>query len=124
MKPQARGAIAHRSAIQDWRGDAERVIRAACDDAQARLGYGPTPHFPDAGDFRFAAEVDDVSVDDAKGLALLVSSRLPHLWFIFGRLFLKGGRFYRRERGVKLNLVPATNVHLTRPVRAALRGML
>ena len=124
MKPQARGAIAHRSALQQWRGDAERVIRAACHDAQARLGYAPTLHFPESGDFRFAAEVEDASLDDAKGLAMLVSSRLPDLWFVFGRLFLKGGRFYRRERGVKLSLVPATNVHLTRPVRAALRGLL
>jgi len=82
MKPQARGAIAHRSARQEWRGDAERVILAACGDARERLGYAPTLHFPDSGDFRFAAEVEDASLDDAKGLALLVSSRLPDLWFV------------------------------------------
>lgn len=126
MKPQARGRIAHHPALQDWRpADAERVIRAACRDARDRLGYEPAVHFPTSGgDFVFAAEVDDAALDDAKGFALLVSTRLPQLWFVFGRLFLKAGRFYRRERGVKLNLVPATNVHLTRPVRAALRGLL
>ena len=124
MKPQTRGAIAHRSALQAWPADAEHAIRSACRDAKARLGYGPSLHFPSSGDYLFATEVADVSLDDAKGLALLVSSRLPSLWFVFGRLFLKGGRFFRRQYGVKLNLVPATNVHLTRAVRAALRDVL
>jgi hypothetical protein len=124
MKPQARGAIDHRAATQAWPAGAEAVVRAACHDARARLGYGPPLHFPREGDYAFAAEVDAASLEDAKGFALLVSTRLPHAWFVFGRLFLKAGRFYRRERGVKLNLVPATNVHLTRPVRAALRDLL
>ena len=57
-------------------------------------------------------------------LALVLSQRLPDLWFVLDRLFVKAGRFYRRERGVKLNLVPATNVHLTRAVRGALRDLL
>jgi hypothetical protein len=124
MKPQARGPIAHRPAAQAWSDASERAVREACADAQARLGYGPPLHFPRAGDFAFVAEVDGASLDDAKGFALLVSTRLPQLWFVFGRLFLRGGRFHRRERGVKLNLVPATNVHLTRGVRGALRELL
>lgn len=124
MKPQAGGAIAHRPAVQHWTDGAEQVVRAACRDALDRLGYGPPLHFPRSGDYSFAAEVDGASLDDAKGFALLVSTRLPALWFVFGRLFLKGGRFYRRERGVKLNLVPANDVHLTRAVRAALRDLL
>lgn len=124
MKPQARGPIAHRPATQAWSDAAERAARQACADARARLGYGPPLHFPRAGDFAFAAEVDAASLDDGKGFALLVSTRLPQLWFVFGRLFVRGGRFYRRERGVKLNLVPAANVHLTRAVRGALRDLL
>jgi len=39
-----------------------------------------------------------------------------------GRVFVRDGRFFRRERGYRLNLVEATNVHLPRAVRAALRG--
>lgn len=124
MKPPARGAIAHRPALQDWPAGAVPAIRLACRDARERLGYDPPLHFPAAGDYAFAAEVDDASLDDARGFALLVSTRLPGLWFVLGRLFLKGGRFYRRARGVKLNLVPATDVHLTRTVRAALRDLL
>ena len=125
MKPQTRGAIAHRPALQEWPAGADRAVRDACEAVRERLGYGPPPvHFPREGDYAFAAEVDGADLDAAKGLALLVSSRLPELWFVFGRLYLRGGRFFRRERGVKLNLVPAADVHLTRAVRAALRDLL
>jgi hypothetical protein len=126
MKPQTRGAIENRAATQRWPGGAaEAAIRSACREVRARLGYGPPLHFPASGDYWFAAEVSAAGAfEEAKGFALVVSARLPELWFVFGRLFLRGGRFYRRARGFKLNLVPASNVHLTRPVRAALRDLL
>jgi len=51
--------------------------------------------------------------------ALLLSQVFPGVWVVIHRLFVRDGRFYRRERGVKLTLRPASNVHLTRPLRAA-----
>jgi hypothetical protein len=81
-------------------------------------------HRPEGGDFLFAIEVPPNELPEAKGLALVLSEALPGLWLVFGRIFLRDGHFYRRERGFKLNLVPASNVHLSRPVRAALSGVL
>ena len=100
MKPQLRRVIQHKAAEQSWPGaNAETLIRAAWSDVRGRLGYGPPLHFPASGDYWFAAEVPDRVAEEGKGLALVVSVRLPHLWFVFGRLFIKGGRFYRRQRG-------------------------
>jgi hypothetical protein len=125
MKPQVRAKIVNRHATQAWAGPrAEAVIRAACRDVRERLGYGPPLHFPQAGDYHFAATVEGGAVEEAKGFALVVSTRLPELWFVLGELFVKAGAFHRRERGIKLNLVEATNVHLTRPIRSALRGLI
>ena len=56
----------------------------------------------------------------ATAFAVVLSQALPEQWLVFGRLYLRGGKFHRRERGFKLNLVPATNVHLPREVRAAI----
>src|SRR4051812_40692242 len=58
MKPQTRGAIAHKPAAQRWPGAAaESAIRAACRDVRVRVGYGPPLHFPRSGDYWFAAEI-------------------------------------------------------------------
>jgi hypothetical protein len=61
---------------------------------------------------------------DVLAFPLVLSRRLPDLWFTLDRLFVHAGVFYRRQFGYKLNLVPATNVHLPRATRAALRGAL
>ncbi len=124
MKPQLRGAIENRPAGQVWSVTAEKVLRSVCCDVRGRLRYEPPLHFPKSGDYFFVTDVENASVEEAKGFARVVSKRLPGLWFVFGRLFIKAGVFYRRERGIKLNLVVATNVHLTRPMRAALRDLL
>jgi hypothetical protein len=124
MKPQARGAIQHRKATQAWPASAEALVRTTCHAVRERVGYGPQLHFPDGGDFHFVAELDGRELDAAKGFAAVVSSRLPTQWFVFGRLFLRKGHFFRRQFGYKLNLVPASNVHLSRGVRAALRPLL
>ena len=124
MKPQTRNRIEHAPAMQPWKPAAAAVIRTACRDVKSRIDYGPALHFPDAGDYAFATEVAEQAVEEAKGLALVISTRLPELWFTFGRLFVRGGEFYRRERGIKLNLIIASNVHLTKPIRAALRDLL
>jgi hypothetical protein len=124
MKPQTRNRIEHAPALQSWKPAAEAVIRSACREVKSRIGYGPALHFPDSGDYAFAAEVGSAAIEEAKGLALVISTRFPELWFVFGRLLIRGGEFYRRERGIKLNLIVASNVHLTRPIRAALRDLL
>ena len=66
-------------------------------------------------------EVAAADLLKAHALSVVVSSRLPDLWFVLGRLYVKGGAFFRRERGWKLNLVRANNVHLPRPMRDAIR---
>jgi hypothetical protein len=124
MKPQTRGAIAHREAAQPWNASAPRAIEAAARDARERIGFDAEIHFPSGGDYWFACEIERAACEEAKGFAVLASMRLPELWFVLGRVFVKAGRFYRRARGFKLHLVPATNVHLTRPIRAALRELL
>ena len=125
MKPQMRGAIENKPAAQVWPAGAETLVRSACRGVRDRLGYEPGAlHFPRAGDYHFVAELIEQNVDAAKGLAVAVSTRLPGQWFVFGRLFLRKGQFFRRQHGYKLKLVPARNVHLTRGVRAALRDLL
>jgi hypothetical protein len=124
MKPQTRGAIAHRKAMQPWGTSAVRAIERSSRDANERIGFDAELHFPADGDYLFACEIDRAACEEAKGFVLLASARLPELWFVIGRVFVKGGRFYRRARGFKLHLVPASNVHLTRPIRAALRDLL
>jgi hypothetical protein len=63
-------------------------------------------------------------LDEAKALAMLLSRRLPNLWLVLGRLFVRDGKFYRREFGYKLNLVQAHDVHLRQDIRAAMRRLL
>ena len=124
MKPKAfnKGRIQHRPSNQRWPAGAADVVEAACRLARERLEYDPRPHFPREGDFHMVVEVADADLLKAHALAVVVSSRLPRLWFVLGRLYLKGGTFFRRERGWKLNLVRASNVHLPRPMRQAIRA--
>ncbi len=124
MKPQAhtKGSIRHRPAEQPWPADAAGHVAAACGVIRERLGVDFAPALPPAGDYWMLAEVPEHLMEEAKALAVVLSSRLPDHWFVLDRLFVHAGRFYRRERGYKLNLVEASNVHLTRAIRAAIRG--
>jgi hypothetical protein len=121
MKPkeQEKGAIRHRPAHQPWPDDAARRVEGACRVARDRLGFDPRPHLPPSGDYFLVLSVPREELHRATAFAVLLSHALPRQWLVFGRLYLKDGAFYRRERGFKLNLVPATNVHLTREMRAA-----
>ena len=124
MKPKAinKGTIQHRPSDQPWPAGAADVVEAACRLARERLRYDPRPHFPREGDFHMIVEVPDADLLKAYAFAVLVSSRLPDLWLVLDKLYVKGGEFFRRERGWKLNLVRANDVHLPRPMRQAIRG--
>src|SRR4051812_29694889 len=77
MKPQTRGAIAHKPAGQAWEGArAEAAIRAICREVRDRVGYGPPLHFPASGDYWFAAEISSEIIEESKGFALVLSTRL------------------------------------------------
>ncbi len=90
--------------------------------ASDRLGYDPRPHVETAGDYFLAMTVSHADLPFAMAFAVLLSQAFPGLWFILGRLYVKDGQFFRRERGFKLNLVRATNVHLSREMRRAMGG--
>ena len=124
IKPQLKGAILHQAAEQKLPPDASQRVRRMVDAVTEKIGYLPVVHWPPAGDYLFAVEVTPNELPEAKGLALVLSIGLPGVWLVFGRIFLRDGKFFRRERGFKLNLVPAPNVHLSRPIRAALSGVL
>jgi hypothetical protein len=126
MKPKehTKGAIRHRPAEQPLPNSARAVTTDTLALVRDRLDFHLDVDFPDAGDYWLIAQVPADHLEEAKALAVLLSQRLPGLWFVFDRLFVKAGTFHRRERGYKLNLVEATNVHLTRAIWSALRTEL
>lgn len=128
MKPKlhTRAAMEHQRAerAQRWDAAADDALAAAVQIVRDRLHLSVEPHRPAAGEYHFLIEFPPDQAPEFRALALLLSRRLGDLWFTLDRLFVRGGVFYRRQYGYKLNLVPATNVHLPRPIRAALRGEL
>jgi hypothetical protein len=126
MKPHdwTRGAIEHRRPEQPWPAHAATAVEASRQDLGRALGFDPPVHLPAAGDFHLVAEVDEAHLDAARAFGVVLSRRLPGVWLTLDRLFIRDGRFFRRERGFKFNLVEATNVHLSREVRAKLRAIV
>ena len=125
IKPRPeRAALLKAEPQQAWPARAQGALAEVVRITEERLGYAPQVHTDAAGDYHFIAEVADVDVPLARAAAVLLSRRLPATWFVVGRIFVRDGRFFRRERGYKLNLVEATNVHLPREVRGALRGVI
>lgn len=124
IKPRPeRAALLKAEPRQAWPAKARDALADVRRIVSERLGYELALHTGAAGDYHFVAEVRDVDVPLARAAALILSRRLPGTWFVVGRLFVRDGRFFRRERGYKLNLVEATNVHLPRAVRGALKGI-
>jgi hypothetical protein len=123
-KPQTRGVVEHREGNQVWTAEASATLDDVLAVVGERLGLTAELHRPEAGEYHFLIEYTPAQADDVRALALLLSRRLPELWFVLDRLFVYGGVFHRRQYGYKLNLVPASNVHLPRATRAALRGLL
>jgi hypothetical protein len=126
MKPHdwTRGAIEHRAPLQVLPAGAGAVVTHVRDAVARRLGVEPPVYFPEAGDFLFVAEFSESETDAARALAVALSRKLAGVWLTVDRLFVRDGRFFRRERGFKLNLVEATNVHLKRDVRARLKDLV
>lgn len=131
MKPHdwTRGALEHRSGEQHWPTAAAPIVEGITRDVAERLSVNPPPrvHFPAQGEAWTVIEVTEPAGGEAllRGLAAVLSKRLPGLWFTADRLYARDGRFFRRKRDgtYKLRLVPAASVHLPRPVRAAIRGL-
>jgi hypothetical protein len=121
MKPQLRGAIEHRRAEQEIPEDARHQIEAYCGSFNHALHVDINPHFPRTGDHWMLINLAGVSRELSRTLAVGISKQLPGVWFVLDRLFILDGRFYRRIQGYKLQLGPASDVHLPRELRAMLR---
>ncbi len=76
------------------------------------------------GEFFLVGQVPDGQDDVGRAVAVALSRAVPDHWWVLGRLFLLDGRFHRRRRGYRLELVHAADVHLPRDVRAKLRGLV
>jgi hypothetical protein len=123
-KPHTRGAVEHRQGEQAWPVDADRVLDDVLNILRERIDTSVVIHRPPAGEYHFLIEYTPPQAPEILALAQMLSRRLPELWFVLDRLFVNAGVFHRRQFGYKLNLVPATNVHLPRAIRASLRGVL
>jgi hypothetical protein len=125
MKPNARtkGKIEHATGDQLWPANADATLAETLADVANRLAFRPELHRPPAGDYWFLIPFTPPQLEEAKALAILLSHRLPDLYFTLGRLLVHNGHFLRRQYGYKLRLVPATNVHLKREIHAALKGL-
>ncbi|HEX8913488.1 MAG TPA: hypothetical protein VF796_14100 [Humisphaera sp.] len=123
MKPQAGRALVHQidNGEQPWNERSAARAAAAAGLARAHLGWGGDVVFPPAGEYHALATFPAEAMPTALAVALLLSRALPGAWVVVGRLFVLDEVVHRRERGVKLTLRPARDVHLPREVRAAYR---
>jgi hypothetical protein len=123
-KPQFKQTILHRSATQIWPKDAARVVEEVAEQIGDRLGFSPRIHLPDDGDYFLFAEISPNEFDAAKAMVVTLSNRFKGLWFALDRLLVKEGRFYRKNRRVRFTLSRAASIHVPRPMRNAMRGVI
>jgi hypothetical protein len=124
IKPQTKGAILHRPALQKWPARGAAVVADCRALVVARLGVDLPVETVDRGDYWLAGQIHAEQEPFARALAVLLSRRLGPLWLVLGGLFVREGRFFRRQRGYKFHLKAARDVHLRREVRAALGDVL
>ena len=123
-RPERRDAIIHRTGGQTWNIRWKRSVIEVTKALSEAMGALPEVHFPTAGDFIFVSQFPADQLEQAKTLAVAVTRCVPGIWLTLGRLFVHDGKFYRRRLGYLLQLSPATNVHLPRAMRSALRGIM
>lgn len=119
-KVETRRVVEHRCGEQAWSSVAASAVETCAAIVTQRLGTELNVHWPRAGEFHLVIPFDRGQRDEVLALAVLISRRLPRTWFVIDRLFVLAGVFYRRRFGYKLQLVAARDVHLKRPIRAAL----
>jgi hypothetical protein len=123
-KPFRKERIAHRNGEQTWPAGAAAILGDVAAIVRENLGAHVDFVQPACGEYFFVADFPRADIHVARAAALLLSVRLPDHWLVVDRLFVKSGVFFRRRFGYKLQLVEATNIHLPRAVRAAIRGAL
>ena len=123
VKPQTGRQRQHQlgAGEQNWPTDAGARIARVQATARVHLDIDLSLHIVPAGEYFAIARVATAQQAGALAVAILLSTAFPGLWIVVGRLFVRDGRFFRRARGVKLHLRPATNVHLPKPLRAGLK---
>jgi hypothetical protein len=126
LKPQLRTALEHQieNGEQRWPRDGGRRIAAISELAREHFGTDIAFHSTADGEFHALASVNAQDRPAILATAVLLSRMFPGLWITVGRIFARDGRFFRRRRGVKLIIRPATNVHLTREHRKLLQEIL
>ncbi len=124
MKPQTRGAIEHTSPEQRLPRGAEAMVRQLCGVLAERLVIDLQPHFPDGGDYLIAVQVPGDRWPESLAVTKTLSANLPGCWLTIGRVFVRDGRFFNRERGYKLTLRPSTHHRVPRAMAAAIRDLI
>lgn len=149
IKPHdwTREAIRHRFAVDDraaaeqmWQPQWFEVLRTTAQTAAGRLGtvleverapegvelmevVSPVAEAT-AGVFARVRFEEAAPRQLARAIALACSTQLPRTWFRLGPLALLGGSFWRRERGYRLHLRRASDVHIPRQMRRTLGDLL
>jgi hypothetical protein len=126
MRPKVitKGKVEHRRGEQAWPADAEARAGRIVEEVARRLDAAFDIAFPPDGEYLLVGEAPRGYEEETKALAVALSVAFAEQWFVLGRLFVKGGRFYRRRFGYRMDVVPATDVHLPRALRARLKGLI
>ena len=124
MKPQLKSKIEHRDGLQPWTDVDAQQLRDLTEEVAERIGFAPEIHVSREGDYHAFADFHPRELESAKALAVVWSKHLVDRWVRVGKLLVRDGIFYRRQRGFKLLLKPARDIHVQREIRQALRGMI
>ena len=123
MKPKPARRLQHQidNGEQDCSAAEFDQPRALAARATSAFAVDIELHIPPGGEFLalclIAAEHETIAL----ALGLLISHHLPGRWIVAGRYFLRDEIIHRRERGFRLNLRPAKNVHLSKETRRIFR---
>jgi len=124
IKPQTRGAIEHTSPEQRWPSGGEAAVRRICPELAERLVLKLEPHFPGDGDYLMVLQLPGDRWGEALAVAKVLSTRLPGCWLTIGRVFVRDGRFFNRERGYKLTLRESSHHRVPRAMAAEVRDLI